>query len=200
MRVALSFRRQGGHLNWGQFATSFMWPPAQLADFVLGVVASQVHQAACRSDWGRPSKYLTAILGDVALVSFGAAVVMLPSPKSRAECQTDANVLLNHGGALISAIFMCAPRGLFARLLSHPALVALGKYSFEVYLFQWPLQAIFRQCQRWPSNETFMTFLLILWLLAGLYVEFLVEPMTSFFRPREAPDPHGKWGHGETRS
>ena len=84
-----------------------MWPPAQLADFVLGVVASQVHQAACRSDWGRPSKYLTAILGDVALVSFGAAVVMLPSPKSRAECQTDANVLLNHGGALISAIFMC---------------------------------------------------------------------------------------------
>ena len=170
-----------------------MWPPAQLSDFVLGVVASQVYQAGnARNTWGYLG-YLGAV-GDLALLFLGAVVVMLPSPKSRAECQTDANVLLNHGGSLAIAVFICSPRGVFARLLSHPALVALGKYSFEVYLFQWPLQAILRQWQRWPANETFMAFLLLLWLLAGLYVEFLVEHMNTFLR---APL---KRGRGETRS
>lgn len=139
-----------------------MWPPAQLADFVLGVVASQI-ATQLGGDGGH--RYLLAVLGDLALVAFAAVVVVAtPSPKSRAECQTDGNALLNHGGALAIAVFMCFgfKGSILGRVLSHPALVALGKYSFEVYLFQWPLQAIFRQWQRWPENETFMAFLLLL--------------------------------------
>ena len=36
------YHLQAGHLNWGQFATAFMWPPSQLADFALGVAASSL--------------------------------------------------------------------------------------------------------------------------------------------------------------
>ena len=174
-----TFARQDGHLTWGQFATSFMWPPSQLGDFALGMVTAQI--------WGRWT--VPSILGDVVLVALLLVLVMLPSPSSRSECQNDGNALLSHASSLAIAIFMLAspkasvkPSGL-TRLLSHPALVALGKYSFEVYLFQWPLQAIFRQlCQRWPTPETFMAFLLLLWFISGLYVELLVMPLTQFCR------------------
>eukprot|EP00913_Durusdinium_trenchii_P009344 g8781.t1 len=95
---------QDGHLNWGQFATTFMWPPAQLPDFALGVLASELSAAlpSCSgcSGWCR------AMLGDAALLGFAAAVVMLPSPSTHAECQTDSNVLLTHGGSLAIALFI----------------------------------------------------------------------------------------------
>lgn len=159
-----------------------MWPPSQLGDFALGIVTAQL--------WGRWT--VPSILGDVVLVALLLVLVMLPSPSSRSECQNDGNALLSHATSLAIAIFILAspkpsgkkPCGL-TRLLSHPALVALGKYSFEVYLFQWPLQAIFRQlCQRWPTPETFMAFLLLLWFISGLYVEVLVMPLTHFCRSR----------------
>lgn len=168
--------RQEGHLNWGQFATSFMWPPAQLGDFVLGVVASQIARQLDGGDH-------LGLLGDLALVAWAAVVVMLPSPKSRAECQTDGNALLSHGGALAIAVFMCFGRfkgSVLGRVLSHPAVVALGKYSFEVYLFQWPLQAIFRQWQRWPENETFMAFLLLLRLVVVSKIVFVFSHGDSY--------------------
>ncbi|CAK9053819.1 Hypothetical protein SCF082_LOCUS29287 [Durusdinium trenchii] len=173
---------QDGHLNWGQFATTFMWPPAQLPDFALGVLASELSAAlpSCSgcSGWCR------AMLGDAALLGFAAAVVMLPSPSTHAECQTDSNVLLTHGGSLAIALFIfgSASGSCLAYVLRHPALVSLGKYSFEVYLFQWPLQALFRRLCRFPTPETFMAFLLLLWLLSGLYVEFIAAPLTRCLR------------------
>ncbi|CAJ1398676.1 unnamed protein product [Effrenium voratum] len=166
---------QGGTVSWAQFSTSFMWPPAQVADFGLGVLAAELGKGE------HDFRLWKALIADLAFAASAAAVMLLPVPGTHAECQEDHNALLSHGCSLAIAVFIYGSQhgSCVAHLLSHPALVALGKYSFEVYLFQWPLQAVLRQLLgQWPFEpDVFMGFLLLLWLLAGLYVEY-VAPTT----------------------
>uniref|UniRef100_A0A7S0FMA6 Uncharacterized protein n=1 Tax=Pyrodinium bahamense TaxID=73915 RepID=A0A7S0FMA6_9DINO len=68
--------------------------------------------------------------------------------------------------------------------MSHKALVALGTYSFEVYLFQEPL---FRFLERFEpslrsSAEGFFFFMMALWLTAGLFREYVRDPLVSRIR------------------
>ena len=179
--------QQGQQLTWGQYATGFMWPPAQLGDFAIGVITAfccQKEDDQKRDEgWSAVAK---AVLADLSLLLCAGLVLLLPVPLTHAECETNSNALLTHALALPIALFMYGSRkgGLGAYFLSHKALVSLGKYSFEVYLFQWPLLAIFRQlCQQWPlAPDTFMAFLLLLWLVAGLYVEAIAPVITDVVR------------------
>ena len=172
---------QGQQLTWGQYATDFMWPPAQLGDFAIGVIAAHCSQ---KEDDQDKEGWIVwkALLADVCLLLSVGLVFALPLPATHAECEANSSALLTHACALAVAGFMYASRkgGLCAWFLSHPALVSLGKYSFEVYLFQWPMLAIFRQlCHQWPlAPDTFIAFLLLLWLVAGLYVE-VVTPVVN---------------------
>ena len=167
------YLHQGYQLTWGQYATDFMWPPAQLGDFAIGVITAICSQKDESSE-GWIGK---AVLADVSLLACVGLVLFLPPPATHAECEANSSALLTHGLALAIAAFIYGSRkgGICAFFLSHPALVSLGKYSFEVYLFQWPLLAMFRQlCQQWPlAPDAFMAFLLLLWLVAGTYVEVL---------------------------
>ena len=172
---------QGKQLTWAQYATDFMWPPAQLGDFAIGVIVayySQREEDQHSDGW----PFCRALLADVSLLACVGLVFALPPPATHAECEANSGALLTHACALAVGAFMYGSRkgGLCAWFLSHRALVSLGKYSFEVYLFQWPLLAIFRQlCHQWPLEpDTFMAFLLLLWLVAGLYVE-LVTPVIN---------------------
>jgi len=203
--IVVIFAAQGFHLTWAQYATDFLWPPAQLADFMIGAAAAAIalrHNSnggeeddidgkalqklsCCSRAWPAAR----ALMADAAFVAMVATVLLAPPPKTHAECQTDWNALLSHEWALAIAIFLygSAPAGyggLAARLLGHKALAALGTYSFEVYLFQWTLVAIFHAAVgQWPlSSEVFMAFLLTLWLVSGLYVEWVGAPLTCALR------------------
>lgn len=184
--LACLYFLQDGQLMWGQFATDFMWPPSQLADFVIGVGAAFLTRKH-ESDFA--NLCWPGLLADVSCVGVVALVLCMPIPGTHAECERNENALLTHGVAPILAIFMFGSSisgGLIARLLSHEALVALGGYSFEVYLFQWPLVSIFHYFfQQWPlPTDAFMAYLLLLWIIAGLYVEFLAPPMVRWLRSK----------------
>mmetsp|Transcript_67438 Transcript_67438/g.135383 ORF Transcript_67438/g.135383 Transcript_67438/m.135383 type:complete len:273 (+) Transcript_67438:313-1131(+) len=238
--IVVLFAAQGFRLTWAQYATDFLWPPAQLADFMIGAAAAAIalrhaeqdHVArgscasalmaeeagsssssafsgtstdsdassgglVCWASWAHCTALQRAcrhscsraLLADASFAIMAAAVLLSPPPATHAECQTDWNALFSHEWALAIAAFLygSAPAGrggLFAQLLSHKALVALGAYSFEVYLFQWVLVAIFHCIfDEWPlSSEVFMAFLLTLWLVSGLYVEWVAAPMTRVVR------------------
>merc|ERR1712217_94499 len=96
----------------------------------------------------------------------------------------------NHGLALAYVAFLYGSvsgggAGLAARLLGHKSLAALGEYSFEVFLFQYPVHEIcvsigditgIFDMKPDGSNtnwEGFMFFFLVLWIVAGLYAEFV---------------------------
>ncbi|CAE8626366.1 unnamed protein product [Polarella glacialis] len=68
--------------------------------------------------------------------------------------------------------------GLVSRLLGKKSLAGLGAYSLEAYLFQEPL---FRCILHFVPNlsdsaEGFVFFFLLLWLLAGLFAEYVEAP------------------------
>lgn len=180
---------QDGQLSWGQFATDFMWPPSQLADFTIGVVAALVTK---KHENDLANLCWPGLLADVSCAGAVALVLCMPIPATHAECQRNENALLTHGFALALAAFMFGSSGrggnggLIARLLSHEALVVLGAYSFEVYLFQWPLVSVFHYFfQQWPlPSDAFIAYLLLLWILAGFYVEFLAPPMVRWLRSK----------------
>ncbi|CAE8714801.1 unnamed protein product [Polarella glacialis] len=197
--LLLLFLLQGFKLTWVQYATDFFWPPSQLADFAIGVVAAALAQKSaipdnCREEGHREAEETGALhgyswqglLADLSFFGTAAVVIWMPPPANRAECETNESALLTHGLALPIAAWLALSvhGGLVARILSHQALVALGNYSSEVYLFKWPLVALFHHVfQQWPLPlDVFMAFLLLLWLLSGVYVEFLAPPLVRHLR------------------
>ena len=75
------------------------------------------------------------------------AVLLVPNP--HLDYREHGEILYDHGLAPLFAVFLwAASRDTSAsskasRLFAHPALSSIGKCSFEVYLFQWPIHAIF---------------------------------------------------------
>lgn len=98
--------------------------------------------------------------------------------------------------ALLVWIYCSAGEGCAtARLLASPALVTLGGYSLEVYLFQTPLREALLWLKvpggpLWPglpwTNEVFIAYLLVLWFASGCFVELVVGSVTRRLRQATA--------------
>jgi len=204
--VVVIFAVQGFKLHWTQFATDFFWPPSQFADFAMGAIAaalaekkhaegsiqneSLVNPSGVQERYavGRqlsPRKCVKSMIPDILCACVIAPFLILPWPDNWGACQRDWSAMLNHALAPAHATWMYASSmyeagGVVAQFLRCKALVALGKYAFEAYLFQWPLCYVFK-CALGVSllsMEQFMMFFLMLWLLAGIYVEFVAPPLT----------------------
>jgi peptidoglycan/LPS O-acetylase OafA/YrhL len=127
--ILILYIAQGRKINQAQFAVQFFWPPAQLIDFVIGVIAAAITQqqtgATCRklahADDDRESRMLpeadsgyrawvrsfswAGLLADVTFFTVGGIILLMPSPMAsllKGECRTDADALLSH--AFVPAI------------------------------------------------------------------------------------------------
>lgn len=185
-------------LSWRQVTFTWFWPPAQLADFALGAfVAAAVRRM--------PPPRAAGILADVAITGLLLACFFAPLPEKPEGWDGPAQwrpghymcweQLTGRGSAPLLAAFLygCCGRGgkssCAASVLSHKALVALGSYTLEVYLFQAPLRSAFiwiappfkKATWLWPGFEwgpdVFFAYLLLLWLLSGLFAELVAQPL-----------------------
>ncbi|CAE8582396.1 unnamed protein product [Polarella glacialis] len=181
---------QHGSVSYRQGFWSQTWPPATMPDFAIGVVAALAAQR--HHDWGSRWRWL---LADVALLGAVALCLFIPSSGYREGWEP----LFNHSLAIAFAAFLYGSSAgggscITAQLLGHEALVALGEYSFEVYLFQYPVHEIFvalgdvsgmfsmKVAGNNANYEGFMAFFLGLWLVSGLYAEFVEAPLIGWLR------------------
>ncbi|CAJ1357270.1 unnamed protein product [Effrenium voratum] len=151
----------------GLWLLSCLWPvdgPVMaMPSFILGVAAAFVVQA---SDKDETVGRMHGILADLIAVGMATVVTFVG--------QTDE---YHRYLALPTALFFLlatAGGGMVQALLRHKALASLGDATLYVYLFQEPL---FESLAAWEpklrhSAEGFVFFVLLLWLLAGLYAAF----------------------------
>lgn len=184
-----------GHITNVQHNLAYVWPPSQVPDFMLGMIAAmlarheapswQVNQGLVLSDWER------GFLADVALIGVFAAVLLIPSSGYHEGWEP----LFNHALAPLLGIYFYGSAaakgaGLSACLLTLPPLAQLGKYSFEVFLFQQPLFSAFEVLWIGGLNEILpkwvlaVAFMVTLYLLSGLYAELIEAPFVRWLRER----------------
>jgi peptidoglycan/LPS O-acetylase OafA/YrhL len=182
----------GDWLTWNEVKQTWFWPPAQLADFALGAGVSALTQRV-------PPSILAGRIAD-ALVTL-VLVVCLLCPVAPTPSGWDGPVFRPGHYIAWDALSgrLAAPAlGVFlygsvsggcstARLLAHPALVALGVYALEVYLLQTPVHDLFVWCKDvlhlpQESIEVFILYLLVLWSLSAVYVHNLADPANKWLR------------------
>lgn len=190
------FVRQGYWLSNVQGIWSYIWPPSQIGDFALGAVAAETARrfvASGSSVLGRFSRPAA----DVALLLVLLICFMVPSGGAREGFEP----FFGHGlGLFFAAFLVCSsipPRTSgSASLLRHPSLRALGAYSFEVYLFQYPVHELFvavgdisgtysmrNLAGKYNNNSCgFIVYVFVLWLFAGLYMELVEHRLVSWLK------------------
>ena len=179
--------RAGAYFNDSPHTALYLWPPAQLADFLLGCVSAEL---AARSQ-----REKTAWLADGTITIITLAVLLVPNP--HLDYREHGEILYDHGLAPLFAVFLwaaardTAASSKASRLFAHPALASIGKCSFEVYLFQWPIHAIFYGVGLPTSDhaENFVAFALTLYMLAALYEVHVERPYVRWLRERFAAPP-----------
>ncbi|KAK7249705.1 hypothetical protein SO694_00004424 [Aureococcus anophagefferens] len=123
-----------------------------------------------------------------------------PNPRSR--YRAGAEELFDHGLAPLFAVFLyCAardatalegePGSIFAALCRPRTPASLGRASFEIYLFQWPLHAAFSAVglDTKAGGENFAAYVLALCVAAVCYGAYVERPLRRLapgqFRPLE---------------
>merc|ERR1711976_531319 len=124
---------QNHWITYEQNIWGYVWPPSQLADFVIGVAAAAV--AKRQEVDAFIAECYRGILADISVMI--VMVVSLCSPYGGGRVGWEP--LFNHGFALLLASFLYGSAaqggaGLVAKFLRHDALTSLGAFSFEVYL------------------------------------------------------------------
>lgn len=176
----------GAYFNHSPHTALYLWPPAQMPDFLLGCVSAEL---AARSTRTR-----TAHMADGAFLLIALAVLVVPNPAL--DYRAHAEILFDHGLAPLFALFLWAAArdasngSKAARVFAHATLASLGTCSFEVYLFQWPVHTIFVGLGL-PTTaaENFVAFALVLYALAALYEHYVERPYVRWLRRRFAAPP-----------
>jgi peptidoglycan/LPS O-acetylase OafA/YrhL len=177
----------------------YIWPPGMISDFALGAVAAEIAASHKLSTMRRPG-----LLADACVLAVFCAVIFAPNPAY--EYRGGFEPLFDHALAPFFAIFLATaatdclettargesspPCSFAARLFSHPALCKIGESSFEVYLFQWPLHTLFVGIGLHTdqnAGQNFITFVLCLYFIAGLYEATLERPFVKWLRARTEP-------------
>lgn len=165
----------------------YLWPPGQLADFGLGVCAAE---AASRFRGGVEDRRRHGRLADAAAVGVSALVLLAPNPSL--AYRSGYEVLFDHGLAPLLALFLYAAAvdagraSAAAAAFSHGAPDALGACSFQVYLFQWPLHALFAGLglDTKAGGEVFVAYALALYASAAAYERNVERPYVAWLRHR----------------
>lgn len=140
-------------------------------------------------DEAKPNRArVCALLADASMAFIVGGLCMVPTAcPLYGYCKKNHfgwEPLVDHGFALAIACFLYGSvasggQGIAAGVLGHPALVELGKLSFEVYIFQEPMYKAFGLFTDVHEPEVFMAYLLALFAFAALYVKYAQGPLTE---------------------
>eukprot|EP00930_Biecheleria_cincta_P017226 TRINITY_DN13757_c0_g2_i1.p1 TRINITY_DN13757_c0_g2~~TRINITY_DN13757_c0_g2_i1.p1 ORF type:complete len:454 (-),score=58.56 TRINITY_DN13757_c0_g2_i1:21-1328(-) len=192
------FSLQGGYLSNRQHNYAYVWPPSQLADFAIGMVAASLarrHEPGAGSAGDARGAVLMTnsqvrgFMADCSMAFVFAAVLLVPSSGYHEGWEP----LFNHAlGPLLAAFLFgstaAGGSGVLAWLLSARPLARVGKYSFEVFLFQWPFFSTFEIIwlagldELLPIWTLAATFMVVLYIVSGLYAEFVEAPFVKWLR------------------
>lgn len=187
------FLLQGGWLSMRQHNYAYVWPPSQLADFAVGATAASLARLHGSESSGGPGSWWRGCLADVALALILVAITCVPYSGYHVGWEP----LFNHALAPVLATFLYGSSadgcsGIAAWVLSRRPLVRLGKYSFEIFLFQQPLFSAFEVLWIAGLNEVApkwclgVLFMITLFVLSGLYAEHLEAPFVQWLRQSTA--------------
>ncbi|CAJ1374570.1 unnamed protein product [Effrenium voratum] len=172
-----------GNITMQQHADMMFWPPAQMADFVMGMTVAEI---VLRGENQRLPRLPLA--ADLSMLAIVLVVFLLPRPASTWALHLNGwEPLLDHGLSILMAVFIAGAVDeptCFGQLLGHKALSSLGVMSFEVYIFQRPMSDTFDLFLDSTSMEVFLTYLLVLWSFAGLYQKYVQTPFHEWVRRR----------------
>ncbi|CAE7447732.1 unnamed protein product [Symbiodinium necroappetens] len=185
------FLLQDGFLTNKQHNLAYLWPPSQMPDFAIGVIAATLakrHDASSAKS-GLPPAWLRGLLADLSLIIIFAVVLLVPSSGYHEGWEP----LYNHSLGPLWALFFYGSAasqgsGISACTLGMAPLAVLGRYSFEVFLFQQPLFNAFEILWIAGMNEVlpmwgFATiFLVTLYTLSAIYAECIEAPFVSSLR------------------
>jgi len=181
-------------LSWHQVLFTYYWPPAQLADFTLGSCVAALAKKL------PPSSPRSGARADAAIGIVLLTCLLMPLPGVPPDWDGPKTWRPGHWmqweqlSARLASPFLAAflyfsmkSGSRVAALLSHPSLVSLGEYTLEVYLFQAPVRNLFIWLSppapmwkglRWGA-EVFVAYLLVLWIVAGVFVEHVSKPVQA---------------------
>ena len=207
--IFFTYIAQDFRLSAEQHHLTYFWPPSQLVDFFIGATVAALAKyhsnAAQKADEANGintdcSHELRLRSRGALLSDIGAAAILLLccAIPNDGSYRTGFEVLYNHGvipaiSCFLFASPLCTPTpshlptpprcSYVALLLRQQAFVGLGTYSFQVYLFQWPVHmAISNLYGTTEAAEVFVTFCLVLWICAGLYAEHIEAPFIMWLR------------------
>ena len=183
-------------------------------DFLAGAATASLVRRHERTLSGAWAARLRGLLADacVLVVFFyalglrtrlGVCPGLFSVVHDRATClRRPISVMVDqHGFTFVFALFIYGASakggaGVAASVLSHPAPVALGRYSLEVYLFSIPIAVVLSglglpsednieghyALLKFVQVEAFVAYQLVLWIFSGLVAELLVAPATAWLR------------------
>eukprot|EP00435_Cladocopium_sp_Y103_P026784 s1619_g6.t1 len=161
-----------------------LWHTPPLSEALRRMVPAGEKRSSIDADEEVYAKSQSWIWGSVAdMLAVLAALIVAFVGDSRSGAETQAFLAMERCMGLLAAMYFLfssagkAGHGLVQAVLSHASLASLGKYTLYVYLFQEPLfRSIDMLVPLKHSAEGFVFFVLLLWLIAGLYAEN-VEPL-----------------------
>lgn len=151
-----------------------------------GAASEGAKAGAWVARWARES--WVGLLADAAVLTVACLIVLLPMVGR--ENSTGWEPLLQHALAPLFALWLlattvgspAAPGGV-ARVLRHPALASMGKYSFHVYLLHTLVVLVVTAAGLdVTAAPNIVALLLVTSLLAGLYCEFVEAPLVKLCR------------------
>jgi peptidoglycan/LPS O-acetylase OafA/YrhL len=150
------------------------WKPLiHLADFLMGIAAWALYARLRRCDWIRQRAHWLFLAAGAASAVVIAWPGMLPSVVDLNSALRPLNALLVAG--------LAAGSGIFARILSAPVSVHLGKSSYAMYILHIPLVWWAR---RWSPAFLPGVYLIVVVLVASLVYRYLEEPVNRYIRSK----------------
>jgi len=199
--LLLAYVRHDHFLTIEQGHWGYLWPPAQMPPWALGAVVAALAQRAAPGEAKEEESEPSAVQGVMragwgfiaTLVALAMAylVLMVPNHDYRAGYEP----LYYQSLAPLTGLWLygaCVAEdsrtNLIAKLCSHDTCVTLGAFSFEVYLFQQPINELFlwffADFADKPKEVPiiFVLFVVTVFTTAGLYSRYVQSWLIKWLR------------------
>ena len=140
-------------------------------------------------------RWVCMATADLSAIGFILLISIMPTRSGKLQSERHQILLMHSIMPFVGLHFIAASAGphpgLFGSLFRHAIPVSLSKYSFEAYLWHIPLLQILTcwgstmHCysdSHPPATEnmaTYVAFLVLVWVVAGTYAEYVQNPLTA---------------------
>ena len=155
---------------------AFYLTPARFWELGTGVVVYLMLPRILRTASGFSGRGVTA-LGAAGLVGIAASLIFTKSLAAPYPFPAVAPAVVATAALLIAVV--ARPNGPIARWLARPMIVYVGRISYSLYLWHWPVFVLMRWTVGFSSPQTIVTGVLLSFLLAAASYHWVELPIRS---------------------